>query len=44
MGSIHDAHDRDIYCDIVIAEMVLHSMEPVDEYNIAGEVITEVIF
>lgn len=44
MGGIHDLHDRNIYRDIVIPEMALHSMKPVDEYFITGEVITEFVF
>ena len=44
MGSIHDLHDRNIYRYIVIPEMALHSMKPVDEYCITGEVITEFVF
>ena len=41
---IHDAHDGDIDIDVVVPEMVLHSVQSVDERFIGGEVLTEVVF
>ena len=41
---IHHTHNRDIDIDPVVVKMRLHSMKPVDEYLITGEIVTEVIF
>ena len=42
--SVHDGHDGDVDLDVIVPEMELHSVKPVDEYFIAGEVGAEVTF
>lgn len=44
MGGIHHAHHGDIHLHIITPQVELHSMKSVDEYFIAGEVITEIPF
>ena len=44
MDSVHHPHDGDVDIDVIVPEMMLHSVESVDEYFIAGEVLTEVVF
>lgn len=44
MDSIHHTYHGNIYCNVVVAEVALHRMQPVDEYFITGEVLAEFVF
>ena len=44
MGGVHDAYDGDVDVQSVVPEMQLHSVQPVNEDFITGEVVAEVAF
>ena len=44
MSGVHDADNRYLDVHAVVPHVSLHSVQAVDEYFIAGKIVTEVVF